>query len=174
MMKPWIRVTVISAVCAAFTFPISLAADDTVTPVPTSKTSVSTYAAYHLLVQGRAVDTSDLPAPAHNKDGVVMVPLRRTAEALGYTVMWDKDTNQTRLDMSIAYMYFSPGMKDYERMGKLKVININHIYEFGAPPELIEGVLYVPAEVFTAFYNDVSIAGNEVTILPQVSYTTMG
>lgn len=170
-MKGWLsRILVSASLCM---IPVAgMAADST--PVTGSTTSVATYAAYHLLVQGRAVDTSDLPAPAHNKDGVVMVPLRRTAEALGYTVAWDQNTKQTKVDMSIAYMYFAPKMKDYERIGKLRNININHMYEFGASPELIEGVLYVPAEVFTAFYNDVSIAGNEVSILPQVSYTTMG
>lgn len=153
------------------------AADVEVVPLPVvtnQAAEINSYAAYRLIVSGKAVDTSDLPAPVHNKNGVVMVPLRRTAEALGYTVTWDAAARRTRVDMSIAYMYFTPGMKEYERIGKLKNININYLYEFGAPPELIEGVLYVPAKVFTAFYNDVSVAGNAVSILPQVSYTLMG
>lgn len=155
---------------------LSGAAANTV-PLPvvtTQPAAINSYAAYRLIVSGKAVDTSDLPAPVHNKEGVVMVPLRRTAESLGYTVTWDEAAQRTRVDMSIAYMDFAPAMKDYERIGKLKHININYLYDFGAPPELIEGVLYVPADVFTAFYNDVSVEGNAVSILPQVSYTLMG
>lgn len=168
-MKRWMGVFGVCAlVCMA---PIAAATAQTADEVDTvQQASVDTYAAYRLVVQNQSIETLDLPAPAHSRDGVVMVPLRRTAEALGYTVTWDGEMNRTKLDMSIAYMFFSPGMKDYERMGKLRHININHIYEFGAPPELIEGVLYVPAEVFTAFFNDVSVEGNEVSILPQVAY----
>lgn len=172
-MNPFTMAVAVGAAVLAMGLPV-VAATPTASAVTAQHLEIRSHAAYHLVVNKETVDTSDLPAPAHMKDGVLMVPLRRTAEALGYTVTWDDVAKQTRVDMSIAYMYFTPGMTEYERIGTLKVININHLYDFKGTPELIEGVLYVPAEVFTAFYNDVSVAGNVLSISPQVSYTMMG
>lgn len=173
-MKRWMAAIIAGTIIVSAPV-VGTAADPAAQPIVTiSHTSIDSYTAYHLVVNGKALTTTDLPAPAHNKNGIVMVPLRRTAEALGYTVTWDEALQRTRLDMSIASMEFYPEMKDYERLGKLKHINLNHLYDFKAQPEFIEGVLYVPADVFTAFLNDVTVEGNTVSIAPQVSYLMMG
>lgn len=130
------------------------------------------YAAYVVTVRGQQEKADDLPVRAYEKNHTVMIPLRRTAEALGYTVVWDEQLKRAKLEMGIAYMFFTPGMNTYERIGKLKHINLQYAYEFAAAPELIGGIMYVPAEVFTAFFNDVSIEGSKVVIAPQMAYLT--
>ena len=48
--------------------------------------------AYTLTVNGADIDLSDLPRAIYESDGHIMIPLRKTAEALGYRVEWDAET----------------------------------------------------------------------------------
>ena len=42
--------------------------------------------AYTLTVNGTEIDLSDLPRAIYESDGHIMIPLRKTADALGYRV----------------------------------------------------------------------------------------
>ena len=122
----------------------------------------------------RGGEAQQVPAEAYEKNGVIMVPLRLVAERLGYAVTWDGKEQTACVEMGVAYMNLYPGIDMYERMGTLKTINLNHIYQYGAGPENVNGVLYVPAAMFGAFFNDVFIEANGLSISPQVVYLQEG
>lgn len=71
-------------------------------------------------------------------------------------------------------MLFKPGEDWYERIGTLKTINLNHIYQYGTAPVNIDGTMYVPAQVFREFFNTVTIDNDQITISPQNFYLTGG
>ena len=100
------------------------------------------------------------------ENNVVMIPLRKVAEQLGYTVTWDPDDQSVRVEMNIAYIIVKPGEDWYERIGTIKKVNLNHIFQYGAGPVNVNGTMYVPAQLFEAFYNSVSITPQAVTITP--------
>jgi hypothetical protein len=119
---------------------------------------------YKLLVEGKQLDTTGLPTPALSLNKETMVPLRKIAEALGYTVSWNPEKASARMDMSIASMDFTNGTNIYKRKGKLKAINLDADYKYVNAPLIIDGVTYVPASVFGIFFNDVNIADKTVKI----------
>jgi hypothetical protein len=122
---------------------------------------------YSLYVEGKKLDTTGLPAAALKKNKTVLIPLRKISDALGYTLTWIPEKTTARMDMSIASMDFKNGVNDYKRKGKLKAINLDQTFKYDAAPEIINGVTYVPADVFGAFFNDVSIADKTVKITVQ-------
>lgn len=53
---------------------------------------------YTLTVNGAVIDLSDLPRAIYESDGHIMIPLRKTAEALGCRVEWDAETGNITVD----------------------------------------------------------------------------
>ncbi|MCH3949848.1 MAG: copper amine oxidase N-terminal domain-containing protein [Acidaminococcus sp.] len=120
-----------------------------------------------LYVEGKKLDTTGLPAAALKQNKTVLIPLRKVSDALGYTLTWIPEKTTARMDMSIASMDFKNGVNEYKRQGKLKAINLDQTFKYDAAPEIINGVTYVPADVFGAFFNDVSVADKTVKITVQ-------
>jgi len=94
-----------------------------------------------IIVNGVKIDA---PAPFVNDAGFVMVPLRAVAEALGFTVTWDEETQSVMLNNSIS---LSIG-KDYYTYARMAPI------ELGAAPELRDDRTFVPL----IFFRDVARA----------------
>lgn len=117
-----------------------------------------------LTVAGKVMDPAE--GAVLQENNVVMIPLRKVAEQLGYTVTWDPDDQSVRVEMNIAYIIVKPGEDWYERIGTIKKVNLNHIFQYGAGPVNVNGTMYVPAQLFEAFYNSVSITPQAVTITP--------
>lgn len=138
-------------------------------PVVTIQSGGQLLPGYTIFINKGGVSTA-IAAEAYEKNGVVMVPLRQVAEQLGYTVVWDDEHGCADLETGVAYMHIYPGIDMYERMGTLKVININRIYQYGCGAENVGGVLYVPARMFEAFYNDVSFEAGSLVISPLEIY----
>lgn len=90
---------------------------------------------------------------AGNAD-VKMVPLRDTAEALGYTVTWNDEAKRVELVKGPHYTYLVAGENAYvfARMAP---------FELSAAPIIDEGRLHVPVEFFPAVLK-VDQAGQEV------------
>lgn len=117
-----------------------------------------------LIVDGKVMDPAD--GAVLKKGDVVMIPLRKAAEQLGYTVNWDPSDQSVRVEMNIAYIIIKPGEDWYERIGTIKKINLNRIFQYGTGPINVNGTMYVPAQLFEALYNNVSISPQAVTITP--------
>jgi len=89
-----------------------------------------------IVVEGVLIDA---PAPFVNDNGVVMVPLRAIAEALGYDVEWDDATRSVMLNNTIS---LSIG-KDYYTYARMAPI------ELGTAPELVNDRTFVPLNFFS-------------------------
>lgn len=89
------------------------------------------------------------------ENGVAMVPVRKVAEALGYTVIWDGAAESVQLTRDDAAMTIVLGEDRYcfgdAREG----------LSFGAASYEVDGVSWVPAEVFTLLGHELqSLTGN--------------
>lgn len=155
--------------CAAPAGAADTAASEPLQPALTVQTSGQILPEYTILI-GRNSAQTPLTAPVYEKNGVLMVPLRPVAEQLGYTVAWDEEKQCAFIETNTVYMHLYPGVDMYERIGSLKTVNLNHIYQYGIGPENVEGMLYVPAKLFEAFFNDVFIEEGSLVIAPQEVY----
>ena len=92
------------------------------------------------ILNGKTVvkgETIDAPAPYYS-DGVLMLPVRAIAEALGYEVNWDNAVKGVRLGLA-TNLWIG---KDYYTVARMAPI------ELGAAPELTGEFTYVPATFF--------------------------
>ena len=76
--------------------------------------------------------------------GTKLVPVREVGDILGYTVAWDKETRSVTLSDGTTTVGFASGKDAYLVEGETKSI--------GGAPELLDGVQYVPADLFSAFF----------------------
>ena len=88
-----------------------------------------------ILVNGQEIEGP----PAYFKGYTLMVPLRAVAEALGFTVTWEAETQSVYLNNVIS---LSIG-RDYYTYARTAPI------ELGMAPELTDGLTYVPLSFFT-------------------------
>ena len=162
----------VMVLCAAPGF----AASNQVTPVSETAVGTTEFAKsrqvealperYSLIVNGRGIDTKTLPHALYTKHTAIMVPLKETAEALGYTVTWDAQKGCAHVDMSVASMDVYPNQDTYNRVGKLKNINLDMDAHYSIPADVWKGHLYVPAPMFRLFLNDVIMGSDAVQIMP--------
>ncbi|MCH4179565.1 MAG: copper amine oxidase N-terminal domain-containing protein [Megasphaera sp.] len=122
---------------------------------------------YHIMINKQGLKTCCLTVPAYCCNGVLMLPLRRIAEQLGYAVTWDEEEQAALVDIDIAFMYFYPREDRYSRIGTVKGGHLDASYQYGAGPIIIEGKMYVPARVFEAFFNDVTVQDRNTYITSQ-------
>ncbi len=126
---------------------------------------------YSLAVNGQDTGLSDLPVPIYEKDGSVMVPLRKIGEALGYKADWDEKTGDIIIDDGyIQKAVLHDGSQNVEFIGRLKVINMSREIQNAVPTEIHEGYTYVPLEFFREFFNDTSFDGANINIEPSKCY----
>lgn len=76
--------------------------------------------------------------------GTKLMPVREVGDILGYTVAWDKETRSVTLSDGTTTVGFASGADAYVVDGETKSI--------GGVPELMDGVQYVPADLFSAFF----------------------
>lgn len=88
-----------------------------------------------IIVEGAAIEA---PAAFLNDEGVVMVPLRAIAEALGYEITWDPETRSAQLGLGISLQIG----KDYYVYMKTAPI------ELGTAPVIVQGSTFVPLQFF--------------------------
>ncbi|PZT55613.1 copper amine oxidase N-terminal domain-containing protein [Paenibacillus silvae] len=137
-----------------------------------SATKVSAAASvpsYTLTVNGKAIQTSKPGLMPFEQKGTVMVPLRATAESLGYKVSWIAADKAIRVEDSIQSVVVKDGSTQAKFTGKLKVINLTHDVELAVPVQSKKGVTYVPASFFEPFFNEVVVKEGNVSISAQMS-----
>lgn len=125
--------------------------------------------AYTLTVNGTEIDLSDLPRAIYESDGHIMIPLRKTAEALGYRVEWDAETGNITVDDYIQGAHLHSGTTKAVFTGHLKVIDMSREVENSAETVIYDGYTYVPAEFFEEFFNDVAVDGMNISVSPSMA-----
>ena len=126
--------------------------------------------AYTLTVNGAVIDLSDLPRAIYEIDGHIMIPLRKTAEALGYRVEWDAETGNITVDDDyIQGAHLHSGTTKAVFTGHLKVIDMSREVENSAETVIYDGYTYVPAEFFEEFFNYVAVDGMNISVSPSMA-----
>ena len=120
-----------------------------------------------LVVNGKILDTTGLPFPWIKERGVVLVPARRVAESLGYTVSWNEETQTVRIEDSIQQIDLIPGERIGVFQGKLENISLTRREEMQEAPRLIGDYLFVPFTLFRRFLNDIKISNDRISITVQ-------
>lgn len=123
-----------------------------------------------LVVNGSPVDPSNLPRAFYREGGTVMVPAAAVCDGLGYEYSWDAERGVLTIEDSIQKAVLTNGRREVEFIGKLKVINLSGTLEFDAAMAVVDGVAYVPAELFEAFFNEVVATDDGVSISVIVYY----
>ena len=96
--------------------------------------------AYTLKVNGTVIDLSDLPRAIYVSDGHILIPLRKTAEALGYRVEWDAETGNITVDDDyIQGAHLHSGTTKAVFTGHLKVIDMSREVENSAETVIYDG-----------------------------------
>ena len=117
-----------------------------------------------VVVNGKVLDTTGLPFPWIKERGVVLVPVRRVAESLGYTVSWNEETQTVRIEDSIQQIDLIPGDRIGVFQGKLEDISLTRKEEMQEAPRLVGDYLYVPVTLFRRFFNDIKISNDRISI----------
>lgn len=121
-------------------------------------------AAYGVTADGKTLDFGkDVP---FTENGVIMVPVRKTAEALGFTVTWDGEHEGVKLDNGEVNTIIYIGTDSYY-MASSTAIGMSAPESLGAAPVLKDSVTYAPADLFGVLYcnkDAVKVDGNLITI----------
>lgn len=99
-----------------------------------------TVTSHNLIVLGKTVDLTGTPMIL-TPDRQVMLPLRKLAEALGYTVTWDQSIKAAVLQNNGESVIVNSGNVNYLRGSQFRV--------FKTKPEISNSTFYVPLEFIT-------------------------
>lgn len=115
-------------------------------------------------VNGAALDGS-----AYYRNGVLMVPLRETAEALGYTFDYDEKSGAVIVDDHyIQKAELTVNSAEVKFTGLLSVIDLSRDITLPAQTAVRDGTVYAPSDIFVEFMNDVNVSGSSVDISPSM------
>lgn len=104
--------------------------------------------------------------PIEYQEGHVMVPLRLVSEALGFKVKWNPKTHGVMLDDGSVKTEVTVGVDGYYKASS-KAIGLTQTFKFGAKPEIKNGTVYVPVQLFNLLYSNneaVTLVGDTVHI----------
>lgn len=135
----------------------------------TKVSAAASTSAYTLTVNGKEIQTSKTGLMPFEHKGTVLVPLRATAESLGYEVSWIAADKAIRVEDRIQSVTVKNGSTLAKFTGKLKVINLTQDVELPEPVQSKKGVTYVPASFFEPFFNEVVVKEGNVSISAQMS-----
>lgn len=89
------------------------------------------------------------------EDGVVMVPLRLTAEKLGFTVTWDGEDESVHLTNGTVQTEVQLGEDAYYMATAIKgAVGLTANVSLGAAPYEVDGTTWAPVEVFNLLLDD--------------------
>lgn len=124
---------------------------------------------FSLLVNGNELALDDLPTEPYIEGETVMVPLRKIAEALGYNVTWDYDTQSVTVDDdSIQKATLKNRSCEAVFEGHLKVINMSRTIENERETVVRDGYTYVPLAFFREFLNETIVENGVISVSPQM------
>lgn len=130
----------------------SIPAQTTPTKIVVLDNQVGDVSTFDVIVNNQKINC--LPAYT-NDNGIVMIPVSKIVQALGYSVKWDGKTKSATIGKGIV----------------CKIGDNNYIYYKMAPikletaPELIEGTTYVPINFFSDVLNiNADIIGGQIVI----------
>lgn len=125
--------------------------------------------AWKVIVNEKTLDIDSSEAPFKEGD-VLMIPVRETAEALGYKVSIDEASGTVVIDDDyIQKATLTNGSDTAVFEGHLKVIDMSREVTLSVPMKVISGCAYVPSDFFIEFFNDVTVGEDTVEIAPSMA-----
>ena len=91
--------------------------------------------------------------------GKIMVPLKTTAESLGFKVEADKDNKIISLDNGVIKTNVYVGMDSYYYSSS-NSIGLTMMHELGAEPIIDNNTIYVPISMYNFLFNDGKTVGS--------------
>lgn len=91
--------------------------------------------------------------------GKIMVPLKATAESLGFKVEADKDNKIVSLDNGEIKTKVYVGMDGYYYSSS-NAIGLTMMHELGAEPIIDDNTVYVPINIYNFLFNDTKTVGS--------------
>lgn len=164
-MKKRLSLSAALMLTALLTLPVPARADEVPSSVPEEPTG------YTILVgpQKQALDLTALPRQPYLENEVLMVPLAKICQALGYQVSWDPETGNITVDDGyIQKAVLHHGTAEAYFTGHLKVIDLSREVDNAAPTNVIDGCTFVPLSFFREFLNDAALEGTTISIAPSM------
>ncbi|OGO77725.1 MAG: hypothetical protein A2Y23_14135 [Clostridiales bacterium GWB2_37_7] len=96
----------------------------------------------------------------------IMVPVRSTSEALGFTVKWEGKNKEIHINNGTMQANLFIGKDSYAAYSS-KAIGMTAPQSLGVAPTIIEGFTYVPVDFYTVIFlnpNCVTVKDNVVSI----------
>lgn len=88
-----------------------------------------------------------------DKNGHVLVPLRQTAQTLGFSVKWDNASKMIHLDNGSVKTSLTLNDNAYYKASS-QAIGLTQNFTLSSAPTLVNGTSYVPAALFNLLYSD--------------------
>lgn len=120
--------------------PVALPLPAPIPAVPAPVLPAFNGASLNLIVLGKFIDLSTAPIIL-TTEGKAMLPLRKLAEALGYSVRWDDSIKAAVLLSNADYVIVNTGNLNYIWGSK------SHV--FSKKPEIFNNSLYIPLDFIT-------------------------
>lgn len=102
-------------------------------------------------INGQNLELGQLEPVVRN--GNVMVPLRKTAEALGFKVTWQAEGGKIELDNGSVKTELEVGFDNYYKASS-QAIGLTKPVQYGTAPMIIDGTVYVPAQLFSLLFSN--------------------
>ena len=106
---------------------------------------------YTVQVNGQDLDLDG--TNIYTKGTTILVPLRKSAEALGFTLTWNPTTKSTDLDNGTIKTSITVGSNSYAYTSS-KAIGMSAPTTLGSAPMIIGGNTYIPVTLYNILYND--------------------
>lgn len=111
----------------------------------------------NLIIAGKVVNIGKARVIINN--GNVMVPLKVTAESLGFKVSLDVKNKIITLDNDKIKTQIKVGVDSYYYSSS-HAIGFTAPQSFGAAPILMDNVVYVPIKIYNLLFNDENVVGS--------------
>lgn len=87
------------------------------------------------------------------RDGKYLVPLKAVSNALGFHLKWDAKTRTAAIDNGVVKTTVTVGKDAYYKASS-KAIGLTNTFTYGASPEIVNGTLYVPSDLFSLLFSN--------------------
>lgn len=119
------------------------------------KTKLDTLLVDSIDINGAPAQLGELKVFVQN--GNVMIPLRKTAEALGFTITWDEEKHTATIDNGEVKTDLQIGFDNYYKVSSSQ-IGLTQAKQLGTAPMLIDGNTYIPAQMYNLLFSNPNAA----------------
>lgn len=156
-MKKTIAFLIGAATIIGASMPALAADNKTLEPMVISTNVANNQINNNLIIAGKAVNIGKVGIVINN--GNIMVPLKVTAESLGFKVSADANNKIITLDNDQIKTEIEVGLDSYYYSSS-HAIGCTGPQSFGAAPILIDNVVYVPIKIYNLLFNDTNAVGS--------------